>query len=313
LRESERLNHDQALVQMHLGIAYLLHPSGTSDFATSEQYFTRALALVEREQQPEVKFAVLANAAVDAFRRGDRRKEEMLWQQAAILIPKVGREQTEIMMKFNRAFAAGNRATGKETFALWEEILQVVPPSSTWWRYGYARYLDICKVQKRQAKSTEDLAGTATTQYRPLVEVSVNKTLTISLQDTMADAQKRLGASAVAVPVIQNTILRCLAYPQYGLDIIGTSDVLVIRLHGSAAPPLHLQPRGPGTKAVVLRLGMPVKEVRALLGRQDSSTTLIDDAIEYLFYRDIGLGIRVEDAVVTEWLVMRVPILSAKA
>jgi hypothetical protein len=124
----------------------------------------------------------------------------------------------------------------------------------------------------------------------------------------MAAVQGRLGDTR-PVPVVARTNLARLPYPDLGVELLGTDQVLAICLRGPKAPSLSLQGSGMATQRMSLRIGMK---------QQDLDDILIDAAypvfreldvpgVAYRFYRDLGLAVRIRNSVVEELVLVQLP------
>jgi hypothetical protein len=110
------------------------------------------------------------------------------------------------------------------------------------------------------------------------------------------------------MPVIRGTNLAQLDYPNQGIKVIATDEVLAIILSGDKAPALRVREMGLGTKTVELKIGMTNAELDRLLGDTDYDfRQLVDPDLNYRFYSDLGIAVLSQGGKVTQLVISQVP------
>ena len=320
LRESLRLKPSQALVESNLGIAYLVRPAGR-DMGQAAKYLDEAVAAATDEARldPLARAAVLINASVADFAGGQtercaaRLTKAQEQGQLGFAGERPGAPSTMKVsgaLLYNRSLVMSqskDKLQQTEGLDALERYLGQGEVASAWWTLGYERYLLLCKEQGRPSKTKEQLAENTRVVLRPLTSVRLDDKETVALAELRADVASRLGPEKV-IPMARGTSLVRLRYEQRGVDLIAGERVLALCVQSPAVAVL-LRAAGLGTlKETELRVGMGKDQLDALLTDQDYDfRQLTDPEVNYRFYRDLGLAVRVRDGKVEELVVVQIP------
>jgi hypothetical protein len=186
-------------------------------------------------------------------------------------------------------------------------------PSSAWWTLAYEQYEKLCRELKIAPKRKEDLQRRRGAQWRPVTAVTLSSGKTIDIVQNLDKAVAVLG-EATRVPVLSGLRLDRLSYPDQGVELLATSELLVIRVVGDENASVELRGTGLGTKSHKIQIGMAKAELERLVEKQFPAQLLnvkhnlrIDgiDAI-YRWYPTIGLAVLFTDNKVSELIVVPV-------
>lgn len=316
LREAIRLKPDLTLALAHLGIAHLIHPSGTRDVGNATRYLREAAALAARDPAiaPLDRIAIEINAGVAELAAGG--EADAIFTQALDALratARGGRQSTNnalaAAIDYNRALlleTAGTADARRDAVQMLERYLAATPPSSAWWQIAYERYVRLCTSAGIQPKSDQQFRQNRAASIRVIAGVEVEPGTTIGLGEPVAEVTKRLG-KATRIPAVAGTNLVVLSYGAMGLDILANDQVLAIVLRGPNAPAIPLRSQGLGGTSQMLRIGMPVAEFEQIAGEYYDMKRLTSDDVYYRYYRDLGIGVRVVDSRVAEIVVAQIP------
>jgi len=316
LREAIRLKPDLTLALAHLGIAHLIHPSGTRDVGNASKFLKEAAALAAKDStiSPLDRIAIEINAGVAELAAGG--EAEAIFSQALNALTattKGSRQQSDnalaAAIDYNRALLLENSSTAnarRNAVQMLERYLGTASPASAWWQIGYERYVRLCKAAGIQPKSEEQFRKGRAASIRVIAGVEVKPGVTVNLGEPVADATKRLGKAA-RVPAVAGTNLVLLSYGALGVDILANDRVLAIVLRGTNAPAVPLRTQGLGGTTASLRVGMTEAELAQTAGEFYDMKRLTSDDVYYRYYRDLGIGVRVIDSRVAEIVVAQIP------
>ncbi len=279
LREALRLNPGLALAKANLGVAYLIGPQGKEPGkAIPLLEDARTMAEKDASLDAGARLALAVNLAVAYGAGGKGTEFETLLAAAekaaegASESEQSGLALARSAITYNRAFASAASADGaarQEALKQLERYLRTTSPSVAWWSLAYDRYAALCTALGAPARSREALLERAPTRLRQVSSIEVQKGL-VAIGDALADVQKRLGPGVVA-PVVAGTNLVRVSYPERGIDLLATDQVIAIQLLGAARPAgrdVHRGPRGRARRSrAVVRLpadGRPQREVPLL-------------------------------------------------
>jgi hypothetical protein len=311
------IENDLTLGKANLGICYLVAPGG-KDVGKATVYLQEAVAAVESDStvDPIARLAVLVNASVADLSGGRTGQSSQRLDDAEQITEGLGRRavaRNSIMgpLLYNRAllFAGSPKNSDKaRAVALLEQFLRSASPASLWWDVGYDLYVKLCAEIGKTPKDKRTVQRETEVVYKPILSVSVGEGPELSLSESLAETKGRLGECEI-VPVVQGTNLVEMHYPSLGLNIVGTENVLAIRLSGSRAPALSLRLSGiAGPTIAKLHVGMTGQELNKLLGEVDyDMRELVDPDIHYRFYRRIGVAVREKNGKVIEIVIAQIP------
>jgi len=319
LREALRLNADSAVARANLGIAYLLRPSGRN-IGQARKFLDEAAekARVDSALHPLVKASILLNAGVADM--SDAAIEEAVknYNEAETLAKKFGTTRgsagtplaVATSLRYNRAImlAASTKVEDrKAAVESFERYLLIMNPASAWWPLAYERYAKLCQELRITAKSKADLSKANKLPLRLVTSLTMPGDVSISLNEPLADVRKTLGPGN-DVPVVRNTKLMRVKYPQHGIELIAAENILAISLSGSKAPELPIRPVGVGAPSFNLKVGMKRDEIEKLLHNEEFDFCEIDQpGVSYRFYPDLGLALRVRQGKVEELVIVQMP------
>lgn len=319
LKQAVQLRPSLALARSYLGLAYLVHPSGTKDAATASKYLQEAVAAAPNDSllDPTGRVAILINAGVAQFAAG--RQEEALSgfsrardaARAAFSAADGPRTPGGLLnsIEFNEAWlqtAGTASATQAAGAAKLEQWLAKASPASAWWPLGYERYAKAMAAAGRTPVPEATLRKRTGPAFRPVAAVSLAGGLVVTLAEPASAVRSRLG-KATETPVVAGQNVNWLAYPERGITVLAATEVLAVSLSGDKAPPLSLRPTTLGSPPVTVRVGMTADELIAVIGDDYEMKRLQEDAPAFRYYRQLGLGVRVKAGTVVELFVAQLP------
>jgi tetratricopeptide (TPR) repeat protein len=319
LREAIRLDPNSAVAQADLGVAYLLRPSGRN-VGQARKLLDEAAekARADRSLHPLTRASILVNAGVADMSAADVEAAVKQYDEAEAIGKKFSTGRSKIAgtptlaasLRYNRALmlsASPKEAERKSAVDSFERYLTATSPASAWWPLAYDRYAKLCKNLGRASKSKADLTTGARVPLRLVTALPLPGDVSVTLNEPLAGVRKLLGPGQ-EVPVVKNTKLVRVKYPDRGLDLIGTENVLAICLSGPKAPDLPLRPTGIGTQVLKLKVGMTRDEIEKLLGDEEYDFREIDrPGHTYRFYADLGLALRIQQGKVEELAIVQIP------
>ena len=316
LHHALALDPNLTLAKANLALAYLVSPDGKNAVRASQLFQEAAtLAAGDTTIDPYTRAAVLVNAGVSDIARGllvaGRQKIDR-GEQAATALAGPGRTVVSTLadaVQYNRALLLANSATESdqtEALSEMEKYLHSASPASAWWPIAFDRYAALCKAHGITPKEQASLRTDSAARLRPLnsLEIIPGKPLTIS--DPLRRVTAALG-EATPIPLVSDTNLVQMDYPQYGVNVIATNIVLALRLSGPSAPPLTVRGVGIGAAGTSLRVGMTKAQLDAAVKENYEFTQIVDPEKNYRFYRNLGLAVLVRGGQVQELMIVQVP------
>ncbi|MCE9561775.1 MAG: M48 family metalloprotease [Planctomycetes bacterium] len=319
LREALRLDPNSAVARGDLGVAYLLRPSGRNT-GQARKFLDEAAdkARADATLHPLTRASILLNAGVADMSTADIDAAVKRYDEAEAIGKKFSTGRSKIAgtptlaasLRYNRAILLSaspkieDRKSAVESF---ERYLVATVPASAWWPLAHERYLKLCKDLGQDPKKKADLISTGRTTLRLVTTLPLSGDVSVALNEPLTDARKLLGPGR-EVPIVKNTKLVRVKYPERGIDLIGTENVLAICLSGPKAPELPVRATGIGTQTFKLKIGMTRDEVEKLLGDEEYDFREIDQpGHTYRFYADLGLALRLRAGKVEELAIVQIP------
>jgi len=316
LREALRLNPNSMVAAANLGVAYLVHPEGKR-VGEATRYFEIAAKLAEEETGADAlaRASVLANAAVADLAAGRTEAANQRFERAESLQHSfssesaVGSGLTGALL-YQQAMLMSNsneKQDRKQAITLFEEYLKTIGHASAWWGLAYKKYVTLCDSLGQEAQPKEALQGNSSIVFRPITSVTLADGEVIRLTEKLREIEAALGEGKT-LPVVRRTLFKRLRYADQGVDLLATDQVLAIWLTDPNSPPVQLRATGVATEIQELHVGMSRDDLDEVLDdliydyRQ-----LYDPEINYRFYRDLGIAIRVRKGKVAEIIVVQIP------
>jgi tetratricopeptide (TPR) repeat protein len=317
LREAVRLKPDLSLPKANLGVAYLLRPAG-KDPGKATQMLEEAAQLADHDTSldPVSRLAEQINLAVAYAAQGDADKalgalgavETSLKKRETLSLRGTG--SLENALAYNHALLLSQSPdVQRQRLAIGEleNYLRQTGPSLAWWQLAYQRYSGLCKQSGTTPKSEPMLLSDTSVRFRPVAALVTNR-VQVTLGQSLAEARTQLGAGWNSIPVVRGTNLVQIDYPGRGIKVIGTDEVLAIILSGDHAPSLPIRETGLGAKSAELKVGMTTTELDHVLGDSDYDfRQLVDPALNYRFYSDLGIAVLAKSGTVIELVIGQVP------
>ena len=315
LQHALKLNPKLTLAKSDLALAYLVAPDGKNT-ARASQLFQEAATLAAGDTTIDsyTRAAVLVNAGVSDIALGQLvagRQKIDRGEQAMTALARPNRAASALAdaVLYNRALLLANSASAPdqtEAMAEMEKYLHSASPASAWWPLAFERYTALCKANGSVPTTEASLRAAATVHLRPLssLEIVPGKPLTIS--DPLRKVASALGEAA-PVPLVSDTNLVQMNYPQYGVNVIATNIVLALCLSGPNAPELTVRGSGLGAEKTALRVGMTKAQLEEAIKEEYQFTQIIDPEKNYRFYPNLGLAVLVHGGVVQEMIIVQVP------
>ncbi len=316
LNHALTLDPNLTLAKANLALAYLVSPGGKNTARASELFQQAAtLAAADTAIDPYTRAAVLVNAGVSDIARGQLvagRLKIDRGEKAATALAGPGRTVVSTLsdaVLYNRALLLANSAVAAdqtEAMAEMEKYLHSASPASAWWPIAFERYAALCKTSGVTPKTEVSLRAAASVRLRPLnsLEIVPGKPLTIS------DPLRRVTAvfgEATPIPLVPDTNLVQMNYPQYGLHVIATNIVLAVCLSGPTNPGLTIRGVGLGAAGTSLHVGMTKAQLDEAIKEDYEFTQIVDPEKNYRFYRNLGLAVLVRGGMVEELMIVQVP------
>jgi hypothetical protein len=156
-------------------------------------------------------------------------------------------------------------------------------------------------------KTEGALLSQTTVRFRPVATLDLSSGR-IALGQSLTEAEGQLGAASSNTPVVRGTNVVRLDYPNQGIKVIGTDEVLAIILCGDKASAVRIREMGLGTKFIELKVGMTSADLDRLLGNSDYDfRQLVDPDLNYRFYSDLGIAVLSQGGKITELVISQVP------
>lgn len=317
LRESIRLKPDLSLPRANLGVAYLFRPAG-KDPGKAAQLLEEASQLADKDfsLDPVSRVAEAINLAVAYAALGSAEKAMSTLSQVETSLKNrdrtLFREDRSVSnaLAYNHALLLAQSPDGeRQRLAIGEleNYLRQTDSSLAWWQLAYQRYAVLCKQSGTAPKTESTLLSQMTVRFRPVAALDLRKGQ-IALGQSLAEAKVQLGVASSSSAVVRGTNVVRLDYPNQGIDVIGTDEVLAIVLSGDKASAIGIREMGLGTKSIELKVGMTSADLDRLLGDSDYDfRQLVDPDLNYRFYSDLGIAVLSQGGKVTELVISQVP------
>ena len=318
LRESIRLKPDLSLPKANLGVAYLFRPAG-KDPGKAAQFLEEASQLAEGDPSldPVSRLAEDINLAVAYAALGDTDKAMTTLGQVETSLKNNednrsfrGDRSLSNALAYNHALLLAQSPDGQRqhlAIGELENYLRKTDSSLAWWQLAYQRYSILCKQSGTVPKTEDALLSQTTVRFRPVAALDLSKGQ-IALGQTLAEVRGQLGAEASTAPVVRGTNVVRLDYPNQGIKVIGTDEVLAIVLCSDRASAVSIREMGLGTKFIQLKVGMTSAELDRLLGDSDYDfRQLVDPDLNYRFYSDLGIAVLTQGGKVSELVISQIP------
>jgi hypothetical protein len=317
LREAIRLKPELSLPKANLGIAYLLRPAGKDPGKAAELLEEAAqLASKDPSLDPISRLTEEINLAVAYTSQGDTEKAlaalsgvENSLKHDAPGSPH-GSSSLVNALSYNRAILlARSPDANRQRLAIGEleGYMKRASPALAWWPLAYQRYASLCRQFGMAPQSDSALLSQNTLHFRPVVALDF-RSAQIALGENMSSAKEKLGAAKTSSAVIGGTNLVKLDYPNYGIQLLGTEELLGIVLSGDGAPPLPIKQMGLGAKSAQLKVGMTSADLDRVLSDSDYDfRQLVDPDLNYRFYPDLGIAVLTQGGIVTELVISQIP------
>ncbi len=317
LEEALRLKPGLSFTDAGLGVAYLIRPAGR-DAAKSVQFLEEAVKLAERDDSLDTpaRLAGELNLAVAYTAQGAGEKAMATLSRVEMTLAEKknqglrGTGAIAGALRYNRALLLSQSPDverRKQAIGELESYLRKTGPSLVWWHLAYRRYSSLCKATGRQAIAESTLLSQDAPRFRPVAGLEVGHRHLV-LGQSMTEVRGQMGVPVNDVPAVRDASLARLDYPNLGVRLMGTDDLIAITLTGPGAPALQLREMGLGSKATELRVGMTTSELEKAMGDVDYDfRQLVDPELNYRFYSDMGIAVLVKSGRVVELVIGQVP------
>jgi tetratricopeptide (TPR) repeat protein len=316
LRKSLDQEPQRALPKAHLGLAFLVRPTGP-DAKQARRYFEEASGLAAKAPELEAgaRAALLVNAGVSCLAGGELDRARRLFADAEQALPGEGlaravRVSLAQTLLYNRAFALAKStdpAQRGEAVKKLEEYLGRAGAAGVWRTLALERYTELCQGLKLSPKGERELAPKTAAALRQLVSLELPEGKMLVLGQPIEEARGQLG-SVVESPLATGGRLIQLSCSQHGLQLIAADNLVAIRLQGAAAPPVVVQQTGVASRRAEIRIGLSRQDLDRILADQDYDFRRItDQQVDYRFYPNLGLAVRVRQGAVSEIVLAQIP------
>jgi tetratricopeptide (TPR) repeat protein len=317
LRESIRLKPDLSLPKANLGVAYLFRPAG-KDPGKATEFLEGASRLADSDPSLDAvsRLAEDINLAVAYAALGSTEKAMSTLSHVETSLENGDRSlfrrdaSVSNALAYNHALLLAQSPDGqRQRLAIGEleSYLRQTDSSLAWWQLAYQRYANLCKQSGTTPKTESALLSQTTARFRPVASLDLSRGQ-IALGQSLAEAKVQLGAANSSSPIVLGTNLVRLDYPNQGIKIIGTDEVLAIILFGDKASAISIKEMGIGTKSIELKVGMTSADLDRLLGDSDYDfRQLVDPDLNYRFYSDLGIAVLSQSGKIAELVISQVP------
>jgi hypothetical protein len=317
LREAIRLNPSLSLPKANLGVAYLFRPAG-KDPGRAAEYLEEASGLAANDQSldPVARLAEQTNLAVAYEATGNSQKALLTLGaiESSLEAPALSNARNTFSISsalaYNRAFLLADSQDPKaQTIALEDlkHYLRQTAPGAVLWKTAYTKYSDLSKKMGVAPESESTIFANDSPHFRPIESLQIDKAQ-VALGDDFIQLKARMQAEDRVSTLIPNTNLARIDYPDMGIGVIGTDQVLAFVLQGGKAPAITLKETGFGTKTSKVYVGMPTRDLDALMQDADYDfRQLTDPDVNYRFYKDLGIAVLIHDGVVSEMIISQIP------
>ncbi len=294
LRTALDLNPHAEIARANLGVAYLFAPNGKNVIAAVNHLVVAADASrADQTITQKNRAAILINCAVALIAANDFDKAGAKLDEAEQLLTD---DDSFAALNYNRALLnvrSSDPAQRNKSITQLNDYLRRESPASLWWPLAYILYarLSTAAGQIPTPEAALKQVWRDEAELRPVTAVEFEPGKFITLSDLVTSVYEKLG-SVGPIPTVRETPLVRLVYSQRGLEFLVTRRVIAILLHGTKAPPIKLQRKGPGAPFATLRIGMSVQEVTELLKSQAIPVQLTSERVSYDFYPSAGVAIR---------------------
>lgn len=330
LKEALRINPNLSLVKANLGIAYLLHPQRTG-VGESEKYLSEAIQLIEKDQtlDPTLKATVYLNAgvtdlamnniqlAIAKLDQANKYSQEsaykgFAYQGTTFLTAAVcySNSLIENAITFNKIIIGlkghADNKTEKELTAEIYNYLCSSNPASIWWTYAYELYSSLCMKINQQPKTKETIIKNIAIRYKPVRSISLSKPkITIYPSQKISEVKKALGEGEI-IPINKERKINKYLYSKYGLEIVGSEEVIAINLISQSAPKITIF--GVDNSKTVIPIGTTKDDLKKTLkGIFPDDLRIPWKEKVYSFYPDIGLAFAYQQDLVSEIIIIQPP------
>jgi hypothetical protein len=324
LEKALALKDDLVLARANLALAYLVHPSGSPDVGEAAREFDAVSQMLAEESavddlDPLTRATLLANAWVGVAHNDPAQSKAVMQQIETFLRRAVDQDSRtggavqslRSALGFTRASAlAGgtSEADRRTALALFEEYLAAMSPASAWWPLAYERYADTAQALNVTPKPQEELAKRRQNQWRVVSEINLSGDALLGISDPAAEALELLGPADSTTPVVDAN-LNLLEYGAQGLSVLMGREVIAIVLNSPESPRVELRRPGLGAQPAQIYVGMPRKELEALLGDEwvSQRASVLDAGEKHYLYEDVGVAVQFADGAVSEIIIAQAP------
>jgi hypothetical protein len=141
--------------------------------------------------------------------------------------------------------------------------------------------------------------------FRGLASLTLPDGKVVHVGDAAAEVERQLGAPS-ASEMVRGTGLRRMGYAAHEVEFLVGDRVLAIHARSLGALPLALRGTDP-TGAAALRTGMERDDLDRLLGDTYEYVQILDPEVNYRYYRNLGLAVRLQAGRVAELVIVQVP------
>lgn len=317
LREAIRLNPSLSLPKANLGVAYLFRPAG-KDPGKAAQYLEEASALAANDQSldPVARLAEQTNLAVAYEATGNSQKALLTFGaiESSLEAPALSNARNTFSISsalaYNRAFLLADSLDPKvQTIALEDlkHYLKRTDPGAVLWKTAYSKYSGLSKKMGIAPEPESTIFANDSPHFRPIDSLPIDTTQ-VALGDDFSQLKARMRTEDRVSTLIPNTNLARIDFPDRGIGVIGTDQVLAFVLQGGNAPAITLKETGFGSKTSRVYIGMPTRDLDALMQDADYDfRQLTDPDVNYRFYKDLGIAVLIHDGIVSEMIISQIP------
>ena len=311
-----------ALARANLGVAYLVHPSGTkADRAVEElEAAHRAMKSKDSASSRFDQAVVQINLGTARLAAGQREVGVKDYDEAANAVNEL--KKTTLAMtgllddalRYNRAAIladSNDRESKRKAAQVFEAYLRDSDSNSTWWSVAYQRYADLCHSLESEPLSEQSLKQVAYSRLREVTTVVLRGGKLVSRGEKTTDVVDRLGKHTVLE--VKDSNLKRYRFPKQAIEILATDRVQAIILASEKSPSVEIRPQGLSAGNVIpLRVGMsrreflekfPIVQMPTYCGLVEPGT-----AHRYNYYPLLGLAIRYDgtaDGIISELVLVQ--------
>lgn len=295
-----RLNSNSAICYSNLGLLHIFHHSGKPNYKKSQEYFEKAIELVESDTNLSLfaRTAILINAGASLSELNNNERIADTYQEASNLILSFGSSDSKYsslknILYYNEAIQLYNSIDRKDLLRakeLFEQYLYDENYELPFWQIAREYYNKICK--KLVVIGKDFSLKKIDSKFKPIFFIQIDS-MKIELGDRVSKySDFFINNRCIKSRLISGKNLNKYSLKQYGLDIIANDIVLAIFLSGKNSPEIYLQNSSNQKDTLIISASMKYKEVTNILKDIGYSFDLniMNNVDNFKYFPSLNLG-----------------------